>query len=154
MDPESTITGKVVPQGVGPEGDTLTLAAAAKLLGVSPRRARTLTLEAGRLEVTQEKPLRVTRASVEALLAERTAAGIDRAANTPVMKLDPEQLATLTEHNTQLAEAMASLIVQVGELRAEVASTRNELTTERAHRLELESTPTTRRRWWQGTNGG
>jgi hypothetical protein len=150
MSTESPITGKVVTEAIGPRGDTLTLAAAAKLLGVSPRRARTLALEAGRLEVTQPKPLRVSRASVEVLLTERTAAGIEKAENLPTVKLDPEQLATLTQHNTQLAEAMAALIVQVGELRADLTATRNELTTERAQRLELEATPTPRRRWWQG----
>lgn len=146
MTSDNALTGTVVPTGAGPEGDTLLLAAAAKLLGVSPRRARTLALEAGKLEVTDKKPLRVTRASVEALLAERTAAGIERAASTTTVKLDPEQLAALTEHNNQVAEAIAALMVQVSTLQAEVLATRNELTTERAHRLELEAAP--RRRWW------
>jgi len=148
MDTENALTGAVVPATAGPEGDTLLLAAAAKLLGVSPRRARTLALEAGRLEVTDQKPLRVTRASVEALLKERAAAGLDKAASTPVMKLDPDQLATLTDHNTQVAEALASLIVQVGVLQAEIVATRDELALEKTHRLELEAAATPRRRWW------
>ncbi len=80
MDTEQpqTVTGAIVPQDVGPLGNALGATAAGKLLGVSPRRVRAY-ITGGRLDVVhQDKPIKVSRASVERLLAERIAVGIEK----------------------------------------------------------------------------
>jgi len=139
-DKSAALVGPIVGAGVGPEGDALIASAAAKVLGVSPRRIRAL-VAAGRLTVaSSDKPMRVTRASVEVLAAERDAQGITPA-RTEATTITAEQLAPIHD-------ALAMLLTEVAALRTDLANTRNELATERQQRLEIEAAAPTRRRWW------
>jgi hypothetical protein len=85
-----------------------------------------------------DKPLKVSRASVQALADERAAAGLEK---TPThVSIDPAQLQGITE-------ALATLMVEVAALRADLATTRLELETERQRPRELDAAP--RQRWWK-----
>lgn len=138
-DMSAALVGEIVAATTGPESDALGPAAAAKVLGVSPRRIRAL-VAAGRLIAVSETPLKVSRASLEVLAAERDAQGITPA-STEAATITAEQLAAINK-------ALATLLTEVSALRAEVTSTRAELTAERSQRLEIESAQQTRRRWW------
>jgi hypothetical protein len=115
---------------VGPNA-ALRVKAAAELLGCSDRRVRDFITE-GRLETIPGKPLRVTRASLDALIAERVERGV-----TPT--------AEVAEHGPpaggpsgdlrQVLEAVAMLTAQVSELRAQLEA-----------RPAIEAQPT-RQRW-------
>jgi len=141
-DTPTPVTGAIVPAHKGPPSQDLGATEAGKLLGISPRRVRAY-VEANRLDVVSAKPLKVSRESVDRLLQERTEAGITKAP-APV---DSEQLTAITE-------ALAAVLAEIAAMRTELAEARADLAIERTTRLELEATPTTRRRWWQGTNGG
>lgn len=140
-DKSTALVGPIVGAGVGPEGDALIVSAAAKVLGVSPRRIRAL-VAAGRLTVaSSDKPVRITRASIEVLAAERDAQGITPA-STEAATVTAEQLAPIHD-------ALAMLLTEVAALRTDLANTRNELAAERSQRLEIESAQQPRRRWWR-----
>ena len=133
----TTVSGVVVPTTTGPDTEHLGATEAGRLLGISPRRVRAY-VAAGRLTVVTDKPLKVSRASVQVLADERTAAGLEK---TPThVSIDPAQLQGITE-------ALATLMVEVAGLRADLANTRNELAAERSQRRELEPPP--RQRWWK-----
>jgi DNA-binding transcriptional MerR regulator len=143
-DTPAPVTGAIVPAHKGPASQDLGATEAGKLLGISPRRVRAY-VEANRLDVVSTKPLKVSRESVDRLLQERTEAGITPAQSTPA-PVNSEQLEAITQ-------ALGAMLSELAAMRAELAEARADLAIERTTRLELEATPTPRRRWWQGKKG-
>lgn len=143
-DTPTPMTGAIVPAHKGPTSQDLGATEAAKLLGISPRRVRAY-VQANRLDVTNTKPLKVSRESVERLQSERLEAGIT-APKTTAAPVDSEQLTAITE-------ALAALLVEVAAVRSELAETRADLAIERTTRLELEAAQP-RRKWWKKATPG
>jgi len=137
-DTPTPMTGEIVPAHMGPVSQDLGATEAAKLLGISPRRVRAY-VQANRLDVTNTKPLKVSRESVERLQTERLEAGIT-APQPPAAPVNSEQLTAITE-------ALAALMIEVAAIRSELAETRADLAIERNTRLELEAAQP-KRKWW------
>jgi len=137
------VSGTVVPTRTGPGSEHLGASEAGRVLGISPRRVRAY-VAAGRLTVVTDKPLKVSRESVQVLAAERAAAGLDKP--TPAPSIDPAQLEAINA-------ALATLLVEVAALRTDLATTRNELATERQQRHELEAAAPPKRWWKKATPG-
>lgn len=132
----TAVSGVVVSTTTGPDTDHLGATEAGRLLGISPRRVRAY-VAAGRLTVVSDQPLKVSRASVQILADERLTAGLEKATNH--VSIDPAQLQGITE-------ALATIMVEVAGLRADLATTRIELAAAQQPR-ELEAPP--RQRWWR-----
>jgi len=135
------VTGTVVPVTTGPDSEHLGATEAGRVLGISPRRVRAY-VAAGRLTVVSDKPLKVSRESVQVLAGERAAAGLEATATHAT--IDPAQLQGITE-------ALATLMVEVAGLRADLATTRIELAAAQKPR-ELDAAP--RQRWWKKATPG
>lgn len=105
----------VVSAEVGPNA-AVRVKAAAALLGCSDRRVRDFIAE-GRLESIPGKPLRVTRASVDALIADRAERGVT--ASTDIATPGPPT-GTPSGDMRQVLEAVAMLAAQVSDLRAQL----------------------------------
>jgi hypothetical protein len=146
-----------------PPGETYGARQAAQVLGVSARRVSQLAQD-GRLEVVQDRPLRVSAQSVHELRAERRAAPAGgRAQATPPESIaeQVERLVSLvTAEHRKAIEAGEALLGEVSsqrdELRGEVERLRAEVERERARADELAERLTVpqvveeprRRRWW------
>lgn len=145
-----------------PPGDTYGREQAARVLGVSARRVSQLA-EGGRLEVVQEKPLRVSAQSVHDLREERRSTNRDQRATVPpdpvgdvAAQIERVVSLVVTEHRKAI-EAGEHLLAEVSaqrdraeaeaeRQRLEVEKLRADLDAERAARLEVERS---RRRWWR-----
>lgn len=134
-----------------PPGDTYGAQQAAQVLGVSPRRVSQLAHE-GRLDVVQDKPLRVSAQSVHELRAERSGK-----AKHPLAAPPPESVADQVERLVALVTAEQRRAIEAGEtLVSEVSRQRDELRSEverlRAEneRLRDEQREQKPRRWWRG----
>jgi copper chaperone CopZ len=134
-----------------PPGDTYGTQQAAQVLGVSPRRVSQLAQE-GRLDVVQDKPLRVSAQSVHELRAERSGK-----ARHPLTAPPPESVADQVERLVALVTAEQRRAIEAGEtLLSEVSRQRDEMRSEverlRAEndRLRDEQREQKPRRWWRG----
>ncbi len=141
-----------------PPGDDYGREQAAQVLGVSPRRVSQLVAD-GRLQVVQEKPLRVSAQSVHELREERRGRNRDQRATLP-----PESVAEQVERLVALVINEQRRALEVGEhLLAEITQQRDELKgeaerlraqveaeRERAEdlRTQLAAVPV-RRHWWK-----
>lgn len=143
-----------------PPGETYGREQAARVLGVSPRRVSQLAAD-GRLEVVQDRPLRLAAESVHSLRAERRGPHADQRATTPPPDaadvaaqvervaglLAAANLRALTASESVLAEVQGErdrLLVRVENLQAETVALRAELDRVRE---QLAAQP--RRRWWR-----
>jgi len=136
-----------------PPGDTYGTTQAGKLLGVSARRVSQLAHE-GRLEIVQDKPLRLSAQSVHELRTERSGRGSDQRANVPppLAESVADQVARIVEMvttETQKAiEVREHLISEVTSHRDELKA---ELLAERAKVEQLQEQLAQRpRRSWFG----
>jgi len=110
-----------------PPGDTYGPQQAAQVLGVSARRVGQLAHE-GRLEIVQDKPLRVSAQSVHELREERRGKKSDIRATVP-----PESVADQVKELVALFTAEQRKAIEAGEsLLAEVSTQRDELKDENA----------------------
>jgi hypothetical protein len=114
-DPGPVHHGRVVSADVGPS-TAVKVKAAAQLLGCSDRRVRDFIVQ-GRLDPIPGKPLRVTRASVDLLIAERAERGTGTGGD-----LVPAGAPTggPSDELQQVLQALAVLRAEITELRAEV----------------------------------
>lgn len=134
-----------------PPGETYGTKQAAQALGVSPRRVSQLAHE-GRLEVIQDKPLRVSAESVHELRAERAGKG-----KHPLAAAPPESVADQVERLVALVTAEQRRAIEAGEtLLTEVSRQRDEMR-EEVERLRAENESLRNeqreqkpRRWWRG----
>lgn len=156
--PESVSSPERVPADA-PPGETYGAKQAAQVLGVSPRRVAQLA-ESGRLQVVQERPLRVSAQSVHELRAERKGGGSVRATTPPdsVAEQVERLVALVTTEQRRAIEAQEHLLAEVStqrdELRSEVERLRAEVERERARAAELADKLTAqadepRRSWWR-----
>lgn len=130
-----------------PPGETYGTQQAAQVLGVSPRRVSQLAQE-GRLEVAQEKPLRVSAQSVHELRAERSGKG-----KHPLAAPPPESVADQVERLVALVTAEQRRAIEAGEtLLSEVSRQRDEMRSEverlRAENERLREESQRPRKWW------
>lgn len=167
--PPESLAAQEVPERVpadAPPGEHYGAKQAAQVLGVSARRVTQLAQD-GRLQVVQERPLRVSAQSVHELRAERrsTPSG-GRATSTPpesVAEQVERLVALVTTEQRRAIEAGEALLVEVSsqrdELRAEVERLRGEVERERSRAEELANRLTApapvveeesrRRSWWR-----
>lgn len=130
-----------------PPGETYGTQQAAQVLGVSPRRVTQLAQE-GRLEIAQEKPLRVSAQSVHELRAERAGKG-----KHPLAAPPPESVADQVERLVALVTAEQRRAIEAGEtLLSEVSRQRDEMRSEverlRAENERLREESQKPRKWW------
>jgi hypothetical protein len=128
--PGSDYEAVLVSAEIGPHA-AVRVKAAAELLGCSDRRVRDFINE-GRLDKIPGKPVRVTRASLDALIADRAERGVTP--STEVAEYGPPAGGPSGDLR-QVLEAVAVLTAQVSELRAQLEA-----------RPALEAQPT-RPRW-------
>lgn len=154
-----------------PPGDNYGAKQASQVLGVSPRRVAQLAQD-GRLEVVQERPLRVSAQSVHELRAERRGSAASVRANTPpdsVAEQVERIVALVTTEQRRAIEAQEHLLAEVStqrdELRSEVERLRTEVERERERAQEeraradelaeklstppVVETPAPRKPWWK-----
>lgn len=110
-----------------PPGDSYGTTQAGKLLGVSARRVSQLAHD-GRLEIVQDKPLRLSAQSVHELRAERSGRGDQRANVPPPLA---ESVADQVARIVEMVTAETQKAIEVREhLISEVTSHRDELKAE------------------------
>ena len=142
-----------------PPGDTYNREQAARVLGVSPRRVSQLAAD-GRLEVVQDKPLRLSAESVHRMREERRSPKRDQRATVPpdpagdvAAQIERVVGLVVAEHRKAIEAGehlLAEVTTQRDDLRAEVERLRSEVEAERVRREAAElAAAQPRRRWWQ-----
>lgn len=136
-----------------PPGDTYGTAQAGRLLGVSARRVSQLAHE-GRLDIVQDKPLRLSAQSVHELRTERSGRGADQRSNVPppIAESVADQVARIVEIVTteqqRAIEVREHLLSEITTHRDELKA---ELLAERAKVEQLQEQLSQRpRRSWFG----
>lgn len=162
--------GESVPERIAsdaPPGEDYGAKQAAQVLGVSPRRVAQLAQD-GRLEVVQERPLRVSAQSVHEMRAARKAGGPKPAGMTTPPESVAEQVERLvslfTAESRRAITAQEHLLGEVttqrDDLKSEVERLRGEVERERARadaladRLSVPESPApaeekSSRSWWR-----
>jgi hypothetical protein len=138
-----------------PPGDTYGTSQAGKLLGVSARRVSQLAHD-GRLEIVQDKPLRLSAQSVHELRTERSGRGDQRANVPPPLA---ESVADQVARIVEMVTAETQKAIEVREhLISEVTSHRDELKVEllaeraKVEQLQEQLAKRPRRSWFARGN--